>query len=108
MEQTEKRYAGWTNYETWAVALWLDNDEGSQNYWREVAEECRLAAPHAEQVKMGCWSVAEAARFTLADKLKTEFEEGSPLDEASLYSDLLRAALQEVNWSEMADNLLNE
>ena len=22
-------YNGWTNYETWAVKLWMDNEEGS-------------------------------------------------------------------------------
>lgn len=106
MTQNEKGYNGWTNYETWATALWLDNDEGSQNYWREIAGECRLAAPQADQVEKGYWSVEEAARFTLADRLKAEIVEGSPLQEASLYSDLLGAALQEVNWREIADHWL--
>ena len=25
----EKTYNGWTNYETWAVGLWIDNEQGS-------------------------------------------------------------------------------
>ena len=25
---TDTEYNGWTNYETWNVALWLQNDEG--------------------------------------------------------------------------------
>ena len=25
-------YNGWKNYETWCVALWIGNDEGSYNY----------------------------------------------------------------------------
>ena len=25
---TDTRYNGWTNYETWNVALWIGNDEG--------------------------------------------------------------------------------
>ena len=25
-------YNGWTNYETWNVALWMDNDETSYQY----------------------------------------------------------------------------
>ncbi len=29
----EKGYNGWSNYETWNVKLWMDNDEGSYNYW---------------------------------------------------------------------------
>lgn len=36
---TKKEYNGWQNYETWNVALWLDNEQGSYNYWRERAEE---------------------------------------------------------------------
>lgn len=108
MTQNEKRYNGWTNYETWVTALWLDNDERSQNYWREIAGECKRAAPQADQVERGIWTIEEAARFMLADRLKDEIEEGSPIQEPSLYSDLLGAALQEVNWSEIADNLLSD
>jgi len=29
------RYNGWTNYETWNVALWAANDEGLYNMARE-------------------------------------------------------------------------
>lgn len=108
MTQNDKSYNGWTNYETWVTALWLDNDEGSQTYWREIAGECKLAAPQANQVEKKIWTVEEAARFTLADRLKDEIEEGSPVQEASLYSDLLGAALQEVNWNEIAENLLSD
>jgi hypothetical protein len=108
MTQNDKTYNGWTNYETWVTALWLDSDEGSQTYWREIAGECKLAAPQASQVEKEIWTIEQAARFTLADRLKDEIEEGSPVQEASLYSDLLGAALQEVNWSEIAENLLSD
>lgn len=108
MTQNDKSYNGWTNYETWVTALWLDNDEGSQSYWREIAGECKLAAPQASQVEEGIWTIEQAARFTLADRLKDEIGEGSPVQEASLYSDLMGAALQEVNWHEVADNFLTD
>lgn len=29
-------YNGWTNYETWNVALWIENDP----FWYGVAKEC--------------------------------------------------------------------
>jgi hypothetical protein len=33
-------YNGWTNYATWAVALWLDNTAPSYHHWREDGKEC--------------------------------------------------------------------
>ena len=33
----EQKYNGWTNYETWNVALWIGNDEGLYRF----AKECR-------------------------------------------------------------------
>jgi hypothetical protein len=27
--EKDARYNGWTNYETWAVKLWIDNDEAT-------------------------------------------------------------------------------
>jgi hypothetical protein len=31
----DERYNGWSNYETWNVALWLGNDEGLYNIARQ-------------------------------------------------------------------------
>ena len=35
-------YNGWTNYETWNVALWLQNDEQAYNIARKYSEYDRL------------------------------------------------------------------
>ena len=105
---TEKTYNGWSNYETWAVALWLDNDEATYLNWREMAQQIRTAAPRLEQVFSGVWSEEQAACFALADQLRNEIEGGSPQLEPTLYSDLLGAALAEVNWTEIAEQLLAE
>lgn len=33
---TDQTYNGWTNYETWNVALWIGNDEGLYELAREA------------------------------------------------------------------------
>ena len=103
---TNNKYNGWTNYETWAIALWIDNDHGSHKYWREAATEAQSEAAGCPQVADGTWSRKDAGRFQLADWLKEDITEASPLDEPSVYCDLLNAALDEVNWQEIADHLL--
>jgi hypothetical protein len=35
---TDTFYNGWTNYETWNVALWIQNDEGLYNLARECGD----------------------------------------------------------------------
>ena len=104
----DEHFQGWSNYETWLVSLWLDNDEQTSTYWREQATVQAREAPGCGQVCQGIWTSKQAAKYNLADQLKEEIVEGSPLDEASVYSDLLAAALGEVNWSEIAETMLAE
>jgi len=108
---TDSQYNGWTNYETWAVKLWMDNDEGSYRYWqnvtREVWDEAEDKRPNQFMDR------SENARSQLAERLKDEHDDQSehPVFAAAngtVYADLLNAALSEVNWHEIADSLLTD
>ena len=90
------KHQGWKNYETWAVKLWMDNDEGSYNYWKERTEEI---ADDAEE--------RDDAISTLADALKDEHEEALP-ELTGFAADLLTGAFGEVDWYEIAESLLGD
>ena len=92
-------YNGWTNYETWNVKLWLDNDEGSYLYWRERAEERYAEGKEYEYM--------DAATSDLRDELQAFHEENAPAVSGT-YADLLNAALSEVNWYEIAESLMED
>ena len=47
--EKEKTYNGFTNYETWAVSLWLGNEYASYQYWRE-----KLKKSWYEKLACGC------------------------------------------------------
>lgn len=112
------RYNGWTNYETWCVGLWVDNDQGSHEYWREAAREQleevtagresgKLDPPYSSQ------TIQQQAAGYLAEHLKDSHEEGSAellkagRSEASIFADLIGAALSEVNWYEIAEHMID-
>ena len=76
---------GWSNYMTWDIALWIDNEQGTYKYWRDLAEKMNV--------------------YDLADKLKDDIEEEQPEIAASLYSDILGYGLAKVNWYEIAKHL---
>ena len=110
MDTTNKaeRYNGWTNYETWLVNLWLTNEEPTYRYWIESARYQRDHASECSQVRDGIWSESEAATFNLADQLKDEIMEAAPNDESTLYGDLINAALDNVDWAEIAESWLGD
>lgn len=109
----DRKYNGWANYETWNVALWMGNEQGSSEYWCERAEDCVKRAkggdgnPYADNTR-------DRASMLLADELKDWHEEvmHDMLDEAkqsaSMWSDLLGAALSEVDWREIADHHVDD
>ena len=89
-------YNGWANYETWLVNLWIDNEQGSQAFFREQAK-----AEYDEAVATDLWTREESARFHFADWLKEYYDENLP-EMPGVYGDLLGAALGAVNWDEIA------
>ena len=103
MSDESKDYEGWVNYKTWAVNLGLANDYGSYQYWQESARECAEDAT-ADRI----FTRRENAVKALAERLKNEIEEGSPIEDASLYSDLLTAALSDVDWHEIAESWIED
>jgi hypothetical protein len=97
-------YQGYRSYETWAVALWMDNDQASYQHYRELAKEIREVKGRNPDDYL---SKRETDAMALADALRGEFEEASPVaDQASVYADLMNAALLEVDWFELANQLL--
>lgn len=99
----DKTYNGWTNYETWNVKLWIDNEQGSVNYWQDRALNW-LTISKSDDL----FTKQENAINDLRNELKEYFEENNPLPEAGMYTDLLNAALSEVNWHEIAQSMIEE
>ena len=96
-------YNGWTNYKTWLVNMWIDNDEGNSDMWRERANEA-IAATDDRQTfeERKADAVSE-----LEDTMKAEFEEGAEsLGLTGFWVDLVNSALSEVNWREIATAIL--
>jgi hypothetical protein len=53
-------YNGWENYETWEVALWLQNDEGLYN----LALECGSYEDTVEALnEMGMYKTPDGTRY---------------------------------------------
>ena len=100
---TTKTYNGWTNYETWNVKLWMDNEQGSYSYWREVAQGCYDDADERYGLTRD-----DRAASNLADCLKSEYEDAQPDLGASVWADLLGAAMSEVNWHEIAVAMIED
>ena len=93
MTETNKDYNGWTNYETWVTALWIE--DGSYNYRCELCEAAK--------------NQSDNPTSHLAETIKDWIEGLNPLaDKAGLFSDLINAALNEVNWHEIAENFLSK
>jgi len=79
------KYNGWTNYETWSVALFFDNEQYLYNEIVEVASKLSLV-DLMEFLKEGA--------YTLLD-----------VESANIYAQqMLNASLAMVNWREVAQH----
>ena len=105
--ENPNEYNGWTNYTTWCVNLWLDNDEQTQNATKaRVADFLEDWEPAPVIASIGI-TTAQARRYAVADMLKEWVDEvvwpgGEPIP-ACMATDLVNSALSEVDWHEIAD-----
>ena len=100
----DKKYNGWTNYQTWAVKIWLDNDEGTVDLQRELLEQAQNTA---WVEGYSDWTRKITTRYFLADWLKDYVTDNNPLaGTASMYSDLLGSAIDRVDWGEIAEHII--
>jgi hypothetical protein len=103
-EQNENStYQGWTNYPTWAVNLWLSNDEGLYNATAErVAEAVEEADEDSEPNEdRRVYSTSEALKQWVVNELAPDLG-------ASFAADLMGYALDQVDWREIAEAWLSD
>lgn len=87
---TLAEYQGYSNFFTWNVMLWINNDEGLYNHFKECKKEYQ-------------------DKYELAKFLQEEIQEKMPHLEQSMYlEDILMYSLEKVNWEELADYMLKE
>jgi len=111
MNTEQKTYNGWTNYETWCVNLHITNEQSTQQYWQDAAEESWKSAEDTTS-RPHCWTRSEDARIRLADLLKESHHPNHTYGEAAeklplMWQDMLGAAFDEVDWMEIANVLLS-
>jgi hypothetical protein len=85
-----KEYNGWSNYETWVVNLWLENDQSTYNFMLELLAHAR--EDYSDKSKVV---------YSYADMIKEYIEENTP-EVTGMYADLLNSAISEVNFREIA------
>lgn len=98
-----ERYNGWTNYETWNLKAWIDNDQGLYAQWREVA---RSDFDDTDDADDAATRKAEASEV-LAEQIDSDIRENAP-DATGFYADVLGAAIEAVDYREIAESLIED
>ena len=95
-------YNEFQNRETWAVDLWIADDEGLYRTIEQWAEEAwQNAREDAVMNREG------NAAYDLCDRLEAFFKHNNPLaDRCDVYSDLLTHTLYRVDWQALAESLI--
>lgn len=110
---TDTTYNGWTNYPTWNLKLWIDNEEAIHRAPAELLAQC------AERIKGGegnefADSYDSKVRIMFVEALK-EWAEETFLEQvwesennAGPCTDMLQWAWGQINWHEIAQSYMDD
>lgn len=96
-----EEYNGWTNRETWAVKLHLDNDEALNDMAWEYARQWE----EAREEKL-VWELGETLKNWIEEDLLTLENVSGNRGLWSMLSDI--GSLYRVNWQEIAQTYVQE
>lgn len=84
-----------SNYPTWLVKNWLDGNGQTRAAWITQIKEATKGAPLDPETH-------ERLVNAIADSMKEHIEKNAPKS-LDIYGDLLRYAIELVNWREIAE-----
>jgi flagellar motor protein MotB len=93
---------------TKTVHDWLVADNTANTYWQQQAREARAGAQRSPEVKNKIIGEQEEAVRRLARQMQDEIKSGMPAKAKGLYQDLLNVTMKDVNWSQIAEDLLKD
>ena len=107
-EQRKDDAQDWRTYETSCIAAFLNQDREFVDECLHLAKQCSERAAHCESVTSGVQTESEARTRLKADQLERLVCEYNPLaeEDVSPFTELLEAALGNVDWQELADSFL--
>jgi hypothetical protein len=100
-------YSGWTNRETWALMLWINNDEGLQSMAHEYVRELTVYSASDDRtydasVALQQWTDIMFTRSGYVD----HFGDSWPDALADIAEDI--GSLYRVNYYECAESILSD
>ena len=102
---TKKKYNGWKNRETWALALHIDNNQCFQAYMEELAENAREEAEETSEIALFLTTALEDWITEIAETFfNPEPGEEFNKDLALMFSDV--GSIWRVDFREIAENWL--
>jgi hypothetical protein len=98
-------YNGYTNYQTWATAFWIDNDESCPE---ELLDQIREAI---DKPNSNPYMSEESHRRFKAKECVQQFVEETMLADIQgvngLAFDLLNSAISDIDWYDLAQHYLS-
>lgn len=103
--ERDTTYNGWSNYETWVVKLWIDND-GYAGGAESVADQAKYFL--SQDTADGDEATYALARW-IEDAIDQDIDnsDAKALNEG-LFADLLGRSLTKVDWNEIAAAYIEE